>query len=100
MTYFPPAPNLFALTGLLVLLTACGPDLPSEINVVGTGQASLGGVLVQGERQVAVAGSRVQLYRTGDHTRAVGQTRTDDAGQFVFPTIPAGTYDLAFSANG
>ena len=100
MTYFPPAPNLFALTGLLVLLTACGPDLPSEINVVGTGQASLGGVLVQGEGQVAVAGSRVQLYRTGDHTRAVGQTRTDDAGQFVFPTIPAGTYDLAFSANG
>ena len=100
MTYFSPAPNFFALTALLVLLTACGPGLPSEINIVGTGQASLGGVLVQGEGQAAVAGSFVRLYRAGDHSRAVGQARTDDAGRFAFPAIPAGRYDLGFSASG
>ncbi|WP_310583298.1 carboxypeptidase-like regulatory domain-containing protein [Deinococcus sp.] len=110
MTHSPPAvlrsaPTGLPLTGLIstalaLLLVGCGPAVSPDLDLVGTGQASLGGVLVQGEGQAAVAGSRVRLYRAGDHSRTVGQTRTDGDGHFSFRTIPAGQYDLGFEATG
>ncbi len=99
MTYFSPVLNFSFLVALGLMLTACGHEPVSDISLVGTGQASLGGVLVQGEGQAAVAGSRVRLYRAGDHSRAVGQTQTDGGGHFSFQTIPAGQYDLGFEAS-
>ena len=99
MTYSPPILNFSLLTALGLMLTACGHGPVSDISLVGTGQASLGGVLVQGEGQAAVTGSRVRLYRAGDHSRAVGQTQTDSGGHFSFQTIPAGRYDLGFEAS-
>ena len=110
MTHSPPtvlrsAPTGLPLTGLIstalaLLLVGCGPAVSPDLDLVGTGQAGLGGVLVQGEGQAAVAGSRVRLYRAGDHSRTVGQTRTDGDGHFSFRTIPAGQYDLGFEATG
>ena len=110
MTHSPPAvlrsaPTGLPLTGLIstalaLLFAGCSPAVSPDLDLVGTGQASLGGVLVQGEGQAAVAGSRVRLYRAGDHSRTVGQTRTDGGGHFSFRTIPAGQYDLSFEATG
>ena len=110
MTHSPPAvlrsaPTGLPLTGLIstalaLLFVGCGPAVSPDLDLVGTGQAGLGGVLVQGEGQAAVAGSRVRLYRAGDHSRTVGQTRTDGGGHFSFRTIPAGQYDLSFEATG
>lgn len=97
-------PATLAVT--LTLLTACGspstdtgtPDtnIP-DTSILGTGTASLGGVLVQGSGQAAVVGSRVRLYLPGDRSHSVGQTTTTAGGQFTFALVPAGSYDLGFS---
>jgi len=98
MTYvFLPA----TLAVTLALLTACGPSAADtgtpDTSIVGTGTASLGGVLVQGSGQAPVGGSQVRLYLPGDHSHPVGQTTTAAGGQFTFAAIPAGRYDLSFS---
>lgn len=80
------------------LLVSCWQPVVPEPSFVG--QASLSGVLVQGPGEPAVPGSAVLLLSPGDHARVLSRTRTDAGGQFAFDDIPAGRYDLRFSAHG
>ncbi|WP_245557806.1 hypothetical protein [Deinococcus apachensis] len=88
-----------------LLLGACGapgsstPPPTSEIpvkSVVGTGSATLSADLVRSNRGTAVENSTVYLYKSGDHSVAVGKASTDAKGYVEFAKIPEGTYDLVF----
>ncbi len=100
MTYTSPLSALTLTLGLTLLLAACGQNTGGDINIIGTGTASLQGVVVQEAGQAAVPASRLRLYRAGDHSHSVAQVQTDAAGRFTVPTIPDGLYDLSFSASG
>jgi len=67
---------------------------------LGSGPATLSADVVRSNRGESVAGSQVQLYRSGDRSAALAERTTNAAGYVEFPGIPEGTYDLVFSKEG
>ncbi|WP_339097625.1 hypothetical protein WDJ50_17295 [Deinococcus sp. VB142] len=94
--------SLTFLSGAL-LLASCNQNAavtePAGVvvkPVTGTGDATLSADVVRSNRGVAVEGSKVYLYKTGDRSVAVGEATTNAQGYVEFAKIPAGRYDLVF----
>jgi len=81
-----------AFIGCLVLL--------SSVSLVGqvTTNASLQGTIV--DKSQAVIGNKAEVTLTNTATGAVKTAKTNDAGDYKFESVPAGTYTVKVSAPG
>src|SRR5262249_10905679 len=83
---------VIAVMGCLVLL--------SSMSVFGqvTASASLQGTVV--DKTQAVIGGKAEVTVTNKETGASRTTKTNDAGEYRFELLPAGTYTVKVTASG
>jgi hypothetical protein len=90
---------LFLVAALLVLLTGCDGDFPTESNSSGDMQPGTiaGKVHFDPEIQGTAANAIVELYGSGEAMNRGTPARTvlaDDKGEFLFDRVCCGTYYL------
>src|ERR1051325_5744158 len=81
-----------AIMGCLVLLS-CSSLLGQE-----TATSSLQGTVT--DKTQAVLGNKAEVTLTNKQTGVTRTTKTNDAGEYKFEAIPAGTYSVKVTAAG
>ncbi len=90
-----PCPSLPRLKTVCLAVVAC-LTFSSLLAAQGTGGRILG--LVSDPTGAVLSG--VKVTATNDATGIARDSVTNDSGEYVFPTLPVGTYTLSFDANG
>ncbi len=81
--------SLFYLSALLIFTTYSSAQIAGSGNIQGAVTDATGAV---------IPGSSITL--TNESTKVKRTTKSNDAGTYVFPGIPVGTYDLSVSSPG
>ncbi len=90
-----PCPSTPRLKNVCLAVVAC-LSLSTLVCAQGTGGRILG--LVSDPTGAVLSG--VKVSATNDATSIVRDAVTNDSGEYVFPTLPVGTYSVSFDANG
>jgi hypothetical protein len=90
-----PCPSILRLKTVCLAVVAC-LTFSSLLSAQGTGGRILG--LVSDPTGAVLSG--VKVSATNDATGIVRDAVTNDSGEYVFPTLPVGTYTISFDANG
>ena len=90
-----PCPSMPRLKNVCLAVVAC-LSLSTLVCAQGTGGRILGRV----SDPTGAVLSGVKVSATNDATSIVRDAVTNDSGEYVFPTLPVGTYSVSFDANG
>ena len=84
----------------LFIAVMCCLTLLCSINLLGqvTANASLQGTIV--DKTQALIGDKAEVTATNKETGATRTTKTNDAGEYRFESVPAGVYTIKVNAPG
>ena len=86
--------------GPVVVISSSQPDATADIAFLSypSGTSAISGVITDSATGEPIADVSIQLY--GNDVPQHGSTSTNEAGEFAFASLPAGTFTVSFSASG